>query len=395
MSKPIILILCGCYYPGYRGGGPIRSIVGLVEHLGNDFQFKIITPNHDFGDATPYPSTTPDQWQTVGNAEVMYLSDKTCHAKKLKQLIKETPHDVMYLNSFHNPLFTIQPLIWRRWGTIPYQPVVLAPRGELSTNALHFKRIKKKCYALMASLLGLTDNIIWQATTLSEHQMISHFLNKNHVRGVTICDAKALRPTLQSGMPAPEKVPGKLSMIFLARIHPIKQLHIALSALKKVKGNVEFNIYGSVDPGEKEYMEKCNTIAAELPENIDARFCGAVDAWKVGDTLGRHHAFIMPTLTENYGHSIAEALTAGCLVVISDQTPWRQLQEKGIGWDINLDDVNGYAQAIQRLVDMNMEDYVTLSNNARAFGEAELHDGDAIRNHVKLFHTAIQTERKK
>jgi len=390
MLKPVILIPCGCYYPGYLGGGPIRSLVGLAEHLGEYFHFKIITPNHDFGIPTPYSSTIPDQWQTVGNADVMYLSEKTCSAKHLKQLIKETPHDVMYLNSFHSPLFTIKPLVWRRLGSIPDKPIVLAPRGELFASALQFKSMKKKCYAMMARMLGLTNNIVWQGSTPVEYKAISLFHQKYKTNQATICVAKDLRPTLQPGTPPPDKMPGELKMIFLARIHPVKQLHVALNALNDVHGNVKFDIYGPVDPGEEKYAEKCRAIAANLPGNIDVRFFGPVNAWEINKTLGMYHAFIMPTLTENYGHSIAEALTAGCVVVISDQTSWRQLQEKGIGWDVELHDIKGYTRAIQQLVDMNGEDYRVLSENARAYGLEELDDKEAINDNVKLFQTALQ-----
>jgi len=55
----------------------------------------------------------------------------------------------------------------------------------------------------------------------------------------------------------------------------------------------------------------------------------------------------MPTFAENYGHAIAESLSMGTPVLISDNTPWRKLGEKGLGWDINLSAVGEFVSAIE------------------------------------------------
>lgn len=44
----------------------------------------------------------------------------------------------------------------------------------------------------------------------------------------------------------------------------------------------------------------------------------------------------MPTFNENYGHAIVESFVAGLPVVISDRTPWRNLEKINAGWDIPL-----------------------------------------------------------
>ena len=52
-GKPTILILVEWFSPGYRAGGPIRSVVNLVEGLKDHFDFKVITTNRDLG-SEPY-----------------------------------------------------------------------------------------------------------------------------------------------------------------------------------------------------------------------------------------------------------------------------------------------------------------------------------------------------
>ena len=60
--------------------------------------------------------------------------------------------------------------------------------------------------------------------------------------------------------------------------------------------------------------------------------------------LGKHHVFLFPTLGENFGQVILEAMTAGCAILISDATPWRGLQEKGYGWELPLAQPNPLSQ---------------------------------------------------
>ena len=54
----------------------------------------------------------------------------------------------------------------------------------------------------------------------------------------------------------------------------------------------------------------------------------------------------MPSLGEGYGHAIIEAMTAGVPVLISDKTPWRDLHAAQVGWDISLDDIDGFVSAL-------------------------------------------------
>ena len=65
----------------------------------------------------------------------------------------------------------------------------------------------------------------------------------------------------------------------------------------------------------------------------------------------------MPTLGENYGHAIFEAMTTGVPVMISDQTPWRNLEQMKVGWDIPLQMKDKFREAITQAAGWNQEEY--------------------------------------
>ena len=83
-----ILVLTSCYLPGYKAGGPVRSISGMIQSLGDEFEFRVLTLDHDLGDRQPYPGVVRGAWTPVGKAQVMYLPTKLTRLDPLAQLIR-------------------------------------------------------------------------------------------------------------------------------------------------------------------------------------------------------------------------------------------------------------------------------------------------------------------
>ena len=142
-------------FPGYKAGGPIRTLANMVDKLGDEFQFKIVTADRDFDDTKPYTGIKLDCWNRVGKADVFYMSPKKRSLKDFKKVLCSTECDILYLNSFFSPHFTIKPLLLRRLRLIPDRPLIIAPRGEFSTGALGLKSLKKRVYIAAAKAFGL------------------------------------------------------------------------------------------------------------------------------------------------------------------------------------------------------------------------------------------------
>ena len=140
----------------------------MVDQLGDELDFRVFTSDRDAFETGPYPNVIVDGWNTVGKAKVYYASPANRSLGKLARLIKETDHDVLYLNSFFHPVFTLRPLAAGRLGRITKRPIVIAPRGEFSEGALAIRWWKKRSYIAFAKTLGLYRDLIWQAS--SEHE---------------------------------------------------------------------------------------------------------------------------------------------------------------------------------------------------------------------------------
>src|SRR5580693_5171858 len=107
MQKKTVLVLVGSYLPGYKAGGPIRSIESLVRALGEEIQFKIVTLDRDLGDKSSYPGIQGNQWVKVGHADVMYLRPDWRGLLDTFRLLCAVDHTtVVYLNSYFSPRFS-------------------------------------------------------------------------------------------------------------------------------------------------------------------------------------------------------------------------------------------------------------------------------------------------
>ena len=382
LFKIKIFIFAGCYLPGYKAGGPIRSLANMVDRLGAEFEFKIVTADRDFDDAKPYPGIKVDGWNRVGKADVFYMSQKNRSLSDFRKLLISTEYDVLYLNSLFSPHFTIKPLLLQRFRLIPGKPLVIAPRGEFSPGALGLKSFKKRVYLTVAKALGLYRSVIWQASSRYEEVDIRCWFG-NNAQVIIAPDLPLLVNAADGLIAVKKKAKGCLKIIFLSRISRMKNLDSALKMLNGLIGNVQFNIYGPIE--DKAYWSECEEIISSLPDNIKVNYCESVEHDKVGAVVREYDLFFFPTLGENFGHVILEALCAGCPVLISNQTPWRNLEEKGVGWDLPLSKPEMFQKVLKRCVDMNDEEYVQWSERAQSYGLQVTKDDGVVEQNRKLF----------
>lgn len=384
-----VAVIAPHYLPGTRAGGPVRSIASLVETLGDEIEFFVLTHDHDFGTLDPYPNVVRGQWQRVGKANVMYLANEDFRPKALEARIVSCESDVLYLNSFFHPLASIGPVLRRKFGGLRDIPLIVAPRGEFAEEALRLKGRKKSGYLAFARLLSLYRDVIWQASSEFEAKDIRRVVGQRAKIQIAHLPP-SLSQSADEGLETPrrKKSPGSLRLIFVGRFAPMKNVEFALSALAGVEGSVSFTLVGPKET--EEYWQHCQVAARRLPPSIEVEFTGALPHDEVIDRLECSHAFLLPTLGENFGHGILEAMACGCPVVISQNTQWRDLEAHRAGWDLPLTAQNQFTSAIQRLVDMEDAEWREWSRGAREYARTKTLDPDAVDATRKLFLSAAR-----
>lgn len=93
----------------------------------------------------------------------------------------------------------------------------------------------------------------------------------------------------------------------------------------------------------------------------------------------------MPSIGENFGHSIFESMSAGTPVIISNNTPWKNLESLNIGWDISLENEHKFADTIIYCSKMNQEEYDSMSEKVFKFAQDFIKNSNLINKTKKLF----------
>jgi glycosyltransferase involved in cell wall biosynthesis len=380
MSKRIILVFIDWYLPGYKAGGPITSCANLLQHLSDEFEFCVVTRDTDYTESEPYPGIQSDSWNILPDGtRVYYFSGKQLNRKNIFKLISETPHDAVYLNGVYSVYFTLIPLLILRKHA--GERVILAARGMLAESAINVKRTKKKIFLFASKSLGLFRFVVFHASTEEEKKDIEREFGPE----CEVIVAGNLGSKVVPGTsPIRLKTPGAISMVSIARISPEKNLLFGLRILEKVIGlEISFDIYGPIY--NDDYWKECLKIISGLPPEINVNYCGSLESEKVTDTLGKYHFLFMPTRGENFGHIILQAFSAGCPVIISDRTPWKQLQEKKCGWELSLDNENGFVEAIRKAAEMDQKTFNHFSNCSFGFALQCLADKSSEEANRRLF----------
>jgi glycosyltransferase involved in cell wall biosynthesis len=313
-----------------------------------------------------------NDWNEFGKVKTFYIS--VISPCKLRRLIKFVLPSSIYSNSFFST-FTVNLVLLRKFGLISDRiPLIIAPEGELSEGALSLKRRKKALYLQFAQVLKLYKGVIWKAASEMEKVQIERFAGgSGSIFVAPNMPPKDIFPEFDIKL-KPTKKKGEVRLAFLSRIHPTKNLKFLLKLLKKSEGVIILDVYGPRE--DKTYFEECLKIVENLSRNAKVGFKGEVNNKDVTMTLLNYHFFVLPTLGESFGHVIVEALAAGCPLIISDTTPWQRLEEKGIGWDIPLDDVGRWREILNLCLNMDDVTYRKMSLNARRFIEAWLRNNE-------------------
>jgi glycosyltransferase involved in cell wall biosynthesis len=364
-TRPVILTFLRHYLPGFRAGGPIRSIANLVEAIGDEFEFRIVTLDRDHGQSQSYSGIAPFRWTRVRSAWVMYVEPAGFGLRKLAAIARQTPHNLVYLNSFFDPRFTQQVLVARRLRLLPQCPLLIAPRGELAQGALQIKQLRKNAFIAVSRLARLHKGATWQATSPAESIDIKRRVHDADGRIFVVPNVTSISagPNQPEGM---LRAPGApLRVCFLSRISKKKNLAYALGVLARVNVRVHFTIYGPIE--DAQYWSECTSSMAKLPPHIIAVYGGELPHSNVQASLARQDVFFLPTRNENFGHAIWEALSAGLVVVTSDQTPWCDLEAHGAGWALSLGTEEGFVQVLEELASWDFERFRTARAAAQAY----------------------------
>jgi glycosyltransferase involved in cell wall biosynthesis len=382
-KKPKVLVFVLNYLPGYKSGGVLRTIVNTVAWLNDDYEFWIVTRDRDLGSELPYSEIKLNEWQSVEGAMVIYLPPESLNAKTLVNLTLNTPHDLIHLNSYFDPVFTLRIMLARKLGWLPKSPLLLSPRGEFGEGSLRLKYAKKIIFIYFAKLFGLYNNAMFHATSEYELQDIVGVLNpiSNSIKMALDLPSKVVEDLPNSSALSDQY----LRIVFLSRFSREKNLDFVLRVLIQLNVKVIFDIYGPDE--DAEYWGECQELIRQLPQNVIATYYGAVSPSRVSEIFSGYDLFFFPSKGENYGHVIAEAISVGTKVLISKNTPWLDLDVDGLGWDADLRDESFFIKVIEEIAGEPLNERLKKRAIVKQSALKRLMDPKVLNDNRELFRT--------
>lgn len=345
----------GRYLPGYKDGGPVRSTKNLIDLLGNEYDIRVACYDRDAGDSRRYPGIRINSWNKVGNGLVYYVPEKGFTNKIILDLAKQV--DIIYIWGCFD-VYARKVLLLKRFGFIKNK-VVVAGMGLFSPMAFRMKYIKKKAAVTVFNVAGIFKNVYWSVTSEREK---SEILQQVWAKDNAFFIAEDLSRKVDGKHIVKKKREGHLDVVWISRIAPKKNLLMAIQILERCLSQINFSIYGPVF--DEKYWNSCQAKLKMLPPNICWEYKGSVDSEQVVETLKHYHVFLFPTLGENYGHVIQEALSAGCPCILSDQTPWQDLEENNAGYVIPIKKVDEFISVVEKYAELDQKEYDRCCNDA-------------------------------
>ncbi len=370
LSKKKILLLYEFFYPGYKSGGPVQSLLNMTKNLSKEYYFKIATTAFDLHDQMPYKDLILDCWTDLklnegADVKVWYSSQKKPSIFEIQKVIKSSRADIIYINGFYTNHFLF-PLILNKIGLVGEKKIIISPRGMLQKGALKNKSLIKQFYLYFLKLTGLMKHVHFHATTEDEINDIKKIFGKN-IKAV-IAGNIPKRPLIN--LVSANKNVGELRLVYLSLISEKKNLLLLLKELTLVKSKISLDIYGPIK--DEQYWLKCKEEIDKLPNNISVSYKGDIHPDKVQATIGEYHAFLLLTSGENFGHAIYESLSVGTPVIISNKTPWKfEATSNPPGWIVNLekDEESQHADLKEVLIKLYNMDNETFSLSSKAAHE--------------------------
>lgn len=376
MDRKKILICIDWFLPGTKSGGPVRSYANMIAHLGTYHDFYVVTRDTDYCSQDRYPNIQSNTWnQLDAHTSVYYVSKDQLNIQNLRTILEDETFDIVYINGIYSWYFSIVPL----WILRNKSKVIVAARGMLNMQAFSVKKTKKKVYLFIANALGIYKNVTFHATNEDEAEQISSRIKDFKAMHI----APNLPRPLQHTNGPKRKHMDVTKFVNIARVSIEKGTLKMIEALKYVSSPMHLDIYGPIY--DALYWGKCQNSIQLLPQHITVAYKGVLPSEEVPNVLNLYDFFILLSEGENFGHAILEALMAGCPVIISNNTPWQDLQVKKIGWDVNGEHREEILKVIEIACNMSTDAYREWSQNAMDFSKEFSENPELLKLNLNLF----------
>ncbi len=322
-----------------RDGGPSRAIRAMTTALQQRGIETVIATTHDRHDG-------PAQDAGLSVPVISFPRQVTPGWKLSLPLAQWLDHhagsfDLLHLHS----TFCFTTLAAASMARMHQRPYIIRPLGTLDAWSRQQRAWKKRPYYALFERRNLAHAAALQATSESE---------AGHLRQLELPTPIAIVPLGLDLPPAPlpRAMDAPLRLLFLSRLHPKKNLPVLFEAVRLLRQNGMTLTLTVAGDGPEDYREELQRLAAAIGLQEAVSFTGWVDGDQKQDLLARSHLFVLPSLQENFGIAVLEALGTGLPAILSTEVALSsEVVRAKAGLAVPPHEPAQLAEAIHRLAD--------------------------------------------
>lgn len=287
--------------------------------------------------------------------------------------------DVVHVNG----LWKHNSVVARNWSRRTSKPVVVSPRGMLSSDALSFSRWKKVFAMNLFQLRCLRHASCIHVT--SDDETVS--LRK---LGVTT-KCKKIPNGIDSSTAKPVPFSERQNVVLaMGRIHPIKGYDNLILAWGKIER--DFPAWSLIIRGPDHNLHRSYLVDLANRLNLDSVTIGGEVCDREKDEFLSHgKLFVLSSLSENFGLTVGEALSNGTPVVASKGSPWKGLISRQCGWwtDSDVESLAANLALALNSPEVNLE---LMGQKGADWIASDFSWGSVAESFLELYQTLIQPE---
>lgn len=293
------------------------------------------------------------------------------YSRNINRFLQETNYDIYHTNGIWMHCNHWTCYIARK----KEKPYIITPHGMLYPQALARSALKKK---LMLSVYFDKDLRLADCIHVTCQQEMEHYRNLGYKNSVAVIANPVVIPDFISNLKA---VRSSKKIGYLGRLHPYKRPDALIKAWAKIEN--EDNELILMGKGTPEYEHYLQHLINEL--NLkNVRFLGLISGRQKYEILASLTALCVPSKTENFGMTVAEALITQTPVICTNTAPWNDLNTYNCGWWVN-NDIDTLADTIRKVFCMPQEQLTLMGYNGLELIKSKYSDIQIAKNMHQLY----------
>jgi glycosyltransferase involved in cell wall biosynthesis len=247
---------------------------------------------------------------------------------------------------FHAHGLWLMPNVYPEWvARRARKPLIISPRGMLSGAALRFSSLRKRVFWRGLQASAVRGAKCLHATSQQEYDDVREFGLRNPIAIVP----NGIDVPVYNPLPKADGV--RKTVLYLGRLHPKKGIDQLIAAWARVEDKHPDWQLDIVGPLAGSYPDQLQRMIAQSAIKR-ARLAGPLYGAEKANAYQKSDLFVLPTLNENFGNTVAEALALGLPVITTKGAPWGGLEAHDCGWWVD-HGVSPLAAALDQAMSLN------------------------------------------